>query len=390
MSEIRAPHDDLPGVEPADRDQRAALADVNTASAADVSSASPSPVAGDVSVAGRRELLGGALRTLGPRRISAVYLWIAFVILFGVLEPDIYLSSVTVQLIFSEGAVTCLLALAFLVPLAAGAYDLSIGAVMSASVAIGAWLQLNTSVPPGAGAIVCVGAGALCGWVSGFVVVRLRVNSFIATLGMSQVLLAVVLLVSGNRQLVAEFPDSWSSLALDKVAGIPLADVYLLLVALALWYVLEHTRIGRYLFATGGNAEAARLSGVRTDRMVWGALAASGAIAGLAGVVYGMRVGTFDATVGPGYLFPAIAAVFLGASQLSQRPNVWGTLIAYFALAFGIQGLALSASSAAVWSQPLFQGIALIVAVAMAGLPAARKSGRWRRLRDRAPAGRPL
>jgi len=255
---------------------------------------------------------------------------------------------------------------------------------------IGAWLQLHTAVPPALGAIACVAACTLFGWASGFVVVRLKVNSFIATLGMSQVLLAVVLLVSGNRQLVAGFPDSWSSLALDKVAGIPLVDVYLVVVALVLWYVLEHTRIGRYLFATGGNAEASRLSGVPTDRMVWGALCASGAIAGLAGVIYGMRVGTFDATVGPGYLFPAVAAVFLGASQLSQRPNVWGTLIAYFALAFGIQGLALSSSSAAVWSQPLFQGVALIVAVAITSLPAIRRrtKGRWRRSASRAPAAR--
>jgi ribose transport system permease protein len=139
------------------------------------------------------------------------------------------------------------------------------------------------------------------------------------------------------------------------------------------WYVLEHTRIGRYLFAIGGNAEAARLSGVPTERMVWGSLAASGAMAGIAGVIYGMRVGTFDQTVGPGYLFPAVAAVFLGASQLSQRPNVWGTLIAYFALAFGIQGLTLSASSAAIWSQPLFQGVSLIIAVALASRPVMRK-----------------
>jgi ribose transport system permease protein len=110
--------------------------------------------------------------------------------------------------------------------------------------------------------------------------------------------------------------------------------------------------------------------------MTWGALAASGAIAGIAGVIYNMRVGTFDATVGPGYLFPAVTAVFLGASQLSQRPNVWGTLIAYFALAFGIQGLALVSSSAAVWTQPLFQGVALILAVAMTQLPAVRRRPR--------------
>jgi ribose transport system permease protein len=314
-----------------------------------------------------------AFRALGPRRISAVYLWVGFLILFGLLKPGVYLTSVTIRLIFSEGAVTCLVALAFLVPLVAGAYDLAVGALMSTSVAIGVWIQLHTSLPPTVGALISVAACTLFGAVSGFIVVKLRVNSFIATLGVSQVLLAVVLLISGNQQLVSSYPSSWSNVALNDIAGIPLVVVYLLVIALALWYALEHTRVGRYLFAIGGNAEAARLSGVPTDRLIWGSLATSGAIAGVAGVVYGMRVGTFDASVGPGYLFPAVAAVFLGASQLSQRPNVWGTLIAYFALAFGVQGLALSSASAAVWSQPLFEGVALIIAVAITTVPALRR-----------------
>jgi ribose transport system permease protein len=63
------------------------------------------------------------LRALDPRRISAVYLWIGFVVVFGLLKPNVYLTKVTIQLIFSDGAVTCVLALAFLIPLIAGAYD---------------------------------------------------------------------------------------------------------------------------------------------------------------------------------------------------------------------------------------------------------------------------
>ena len=313
------------------------------------------------------------IRVLSPRRISAVYLWIGFVLIFGLLRPNVFLTKVTVQLIFSGGAVTCVLALAFLIPLIAGAYDLSVGALMSLSVAIGVYLQIHTSIPPALGAVIGVLACAVVGAVSGFVIVRLRVNSFIATLGVSQVLLAAVLLISGNRQLVGTFPSSWSNLGLNTVAGVPLVDVYLVCLALVLWYVLEHTRIGRYLFATGGNAESSRLAGVPTNRLIWGSLVASGAVCGLAGVLYNMRVGEFDSTVGPGYLFPAIAAVFLGASQLSRRPNVWGTLIAYFALAFGIQGLSLISSSAAVWSEPLFQGVALVIAVALTMMPAIRR-----------------
>jgi ribose transport system permease protein len=127
------------------------------------------------------------------------------------------------------------------------------------------------------------------------------------------------------------------------------------------------------MFATGGNPDAARLAGVRTDRVIWGVFIASGLTAGLAGVIFSMTSPLYSSTIGAGYLFPAVAAVFLGASQLSQRPNVWGTLIAYFALAFGIQGLVLAASDAAVWSQPVFQGVSLILAVALASRPAMRR-----------------
>jgi ribose transport system permease protein len=313
------------------------------------------------------------LSQLSIRRISAVYLWVGFLILFGILAPDTFLTETTFLVVFGEGVITCLLALAFLIPLTAGIYDLSIGGVMALSLALSVYLSIHTGLPPELAALVAVAACSLVGFVSGFIVVRLKVNSFIGTLGVSQVLLAICLLISGNKQIVGEFPESWSQLGNGKILGIPNVDFYLLGIALVLWYVLEFTRVGRYIFATGGNPEAARLSGVKTDRLIWGTLVASATVAGLAGVVYSMRAGIFTATTGPGYLFPAVAAVFLGASQLSQRPNVWGTLIAYFALAFGVQGLLLAVSSAAVWSQPLFQGVALIVAVALAARPVSKK-----------------
>ena len=91
---------------------------------------------------------------------------------------------------------------------------------------------------------------------------------------------------------------------------------YLLILAIVVWYAFEHTPIGRYMFATGGNPDAARLAGVRTDRLVWASLVASTVIAGFAGLIYSWKVGTYSESIGPGYLFPAIAAVFFGASQL--------------------------------------------------------------------------
>jgi ribose transport system permease protein len=133
-----------------------------------------------------------------------------------------------------------------------------------------------------------------------------------------------------------------------------------------LWYVLEHTPVGRFLFASGGNTEAARLSGVRTDRLIWGSLVASAVVAGIAGLIFSVKVGNFSSSIGPGYLFPAIAAVFFGASQFSRRPNVWGTLLALYSLQFGVKGLQLTFQGGTYWIQPLFEGLTLIVAVALA------------------------
>jgi ribose transport system permease protein len=333
------------------------------------------PAAAPEPGAPRRTRLSAAwfLNKLAPRRISAIYLLGLFILIFGLLEPDTFLTDVTFSLIFRSGVVTCILALAFLVPLTAGVYDLSIGAVMSLSLGLVIYLSLHSGLPTPVTALIAIGAAAICGAVSGFIVVKLHVNSFIATLGVSQVLAGAVLLLSNNTQLIGDLPDYWSSFGTNDFLGVPQVVFVLLLLALVMWYVLEFTPIGRYLLATGGNPEASRLAGVATDRVLWCVFIASGAISGIAGVVFSMQSGLYSSSIGPGYLFPAVAAVFLGASQLSQRPNVWGTLIAYFALAFGIQGLALSTAQASVWSQPVFQGVSLIIAVAVASRPVVRK-----------------
>ena len=92
----------------------------------------------------------------------------------------------------------------------------------------------------------------------------------------------------------------------------------------------------------------------------------SATIAGITGVILSVKIGFFSTATGPGYLFPAIAAVFFGASQLSRRPNVWGTLLALYALALGIKGLQLVVGSGSFWVEPLFQGTTLIIAVSLA------------------------
>jgi ribose transport system permease protein len=331
------------------------------------------------------------IRLPSVSRFSAVYLWAAFLILFGATQFHLFLTVSTFQVVFSQGAVTAVLALAFLVPLSTDTYDLSIGEMMSLTIVAINWLTLHTSWPIGVIAVVTVAGCALVGAVSGFVVVKLRVNSLIATLGMSEVLSACQLYISQNHQVAGQFSSLFVTIGNGTALGVPYMDLYLIVIAVALWFVLEQTPVGRRMFAVGGNREAARLAGIPADRIIWGSLIASAAVASLAGVMYTAQVGAYTADIGQGYLFPALAAVFFGASQLSQRPNVWGTLIAFFALAFGVQGLTLQFGAGTFWASPLFQGVALIGAVGIAssrGAIGAGGDGRAirRLLRSRAQA----
>lgn len=312
----------------------------------------------------------------GLTSLSAIYLWAAFLIIFGITKFHLFLTVSTFQLVFSQGAVTAVLALAFLVPLTTDTYDLAIGEVMSLTIVLLNWSSIHTGLPFGVEALGVVVFCGLIGAVSGYVVVKLKVNSLIATLGMSEVLNAFQLYVSQNHQVAANFSSTVTNLGNGKVLGIPYLDLYLVAIAAVLWFVLEQTPLGRRMFAVGGNRDAARLAGIRSDRIVWGSLIASGVIASLAGVMYTAQVGAYTSDIGQGYLFPALAAVFFGASQLSQRPNVWGTLIAFFALAFGIQGLTLQFGAGTFWVSPLFQGAALILAVAVASTRGSIGAGR--------------
>jgi ribose transport system permease protein len=306
------------------------------------------------------------LRLPGLQTASAVYLLIFIFVLFGLWVPDTFLTSTTFKLVLGDQVVIGMLALALLVPLTAGVFDLSVGAMLAFSLVIVAWLETNTSLN---GILCCIIAVIACGavgFISGFLLVRYRIDSFIATLGMSQVLTAATLYISDNQQMTGFLSPTFLKVGRGDLFGIPYVFYYLMGLAVVMWYVLEWTPLGRRLFASGANPEAARLTGVSTDRLVWGSLVASGMIAGVAGVIYGAKVGNFSNSLGPPLLFPAFAAVFFGATQFKPRPNVWGTIIAVYTLAFGVKGLQLAFENGVFWITPLFNGVALIVAVVLA------------------------
>jgi ribose transport system permease protein len=304
-------------------------------------------------------------RGLGLDRFSGLYLGALFVLVFGLWKPDLFLTMATLHSVASSQAIVALLGLAVLVPLAAGAYDLSVGAVANLATILVASLQTTHHWgmwPSIAMTLVC---SAAIGVVTGFIVVVLKVNSFIATLAAATILSAVQSIVSAQTQPLPPVSTAWTELAQRQVLGFQIVFVYLIVIALVLWWLLALTPVGRYMHATGGNTEAARLTGVRTGKWTWIALVISATVSGVAGVLYCSIAGP-SLTYGPGLLLPAFAAVFLGSTQFRPgRFNVWGTVLAVYVLAIGVKGLSFVTS--VQWLSDMFNGVALAAAVAFAG-----------------------
>jgi ribose transport system permease protein len=301
---------------------------------------------------------------LGFDRFSGLYLWALFILVFGVWSPHIFLTISTLHSVGSEQAISGMLALAVLMPLAGGQFDLSVGANANVVGIIAIVVQDDLHWNVAEAVLLGVAAGFAIGAVNGFLIVKLGVSSFIATLGMGSILAAVQVIVTSSEQPPPVTSSAWSELSQFQVGGFQGVVLYFLILAIIVWWLLDQTPVGRYIYAIGGNSDAARLSGVHVDRWTWLTLILSGGVAGFGGILYTSLTGpslSFGATL----LLPAFAAAFLGSTQLQPgRVNVWGTVIAIYVLATGVEGLRLV--SGQQWLDDMFNGVALIVAVAVA------------------------
>jgi ribose transport system permease protein len=301
---------------------------------------------------------------LGPQYISGVYLWLLFILIFGIWTPSLFLTTATLHSVASSQAIAAMLALALLIPLTAGLYDLSVGAVINFSTILVVEMQTKYHHGMWFSMIVAILACGAIGALSGFIVVKLKVNSFVVTLGVATITSAFQLMVSDQSQPLPPLNNAWNNLTQQTIGGFQIVVLYLLVLGFIVWWVLDHTPVGRYLYAIGGSPEAARLSGVAVGRWSWLSLIASATIAGIAGVFYASLSGP-SLTYGQDLLLPAFAAVFLGSTQFTPgRANVWGTLLAVYVLATGVQGLQFV--TGVLWLNSMFNGVALIAAVSFA------------------------
>jgi ribose transport system permease protein len=279
---------------------------------------------------------------LGFDKYSGLYVWAVLIIIFSLWIPDLFLQVSTLKQVLIFQAIAAIVALGLIIPVAAG------GALL---------------------------IGIIVGLANAFVVVKLKVDSFIGTLGMSSILIAVAYMITDSSQIVlsTEGYAPFFEFAREEILGLPRSVYYAAAIAALFWWILEYTPGGRYLYAVGGNPVASRLAGVRVGRIITLSFVASAVTSAFAGIVYLSTIGTATPDSGSGYLLPAFSAVFLGATQIRPgRVNVLGTLVAIFLLATGVTGLQLAGAPSYVTE--LFNGAALIIAVALAARTARRRA----------------
>jgi ribose transport system permease protein len=321
----------------------------------------------------------GVERTRSPlllegigQRFGLLIAWGIIVLIFSILRPDEFATSANFQTIFSSQAVLVILAIASIAPLIAGELDLSFAGVFGLSIVIVGTLNVDEGWPIGIAILVALLVGVAVGVVNAVVVVVVGVDSIVGTLGMGTLLGGIALGL--NPIPIAGVSADLVDVVRHRFLGLQVSFYIALALCVLVWFIFEHTPTGRRLYFVGAGRSVARLSGIRVDRMRAGAFVTTAFLSAFAGIMFSGLVGASDSTIGPTFLLPALAAVFLGATAITPgRFNVWGTFIAVYFLVCGITGLELVGLSG--WIVQVFYGGSLVVAVVMSRLLGMRLSG---------------
>ena len=232
------------------------------------------------------------------------------------------------QLMLAGQAVTAVIAIAALIPLLAEQWDLSIGAITGMTAVFTA-SAMSSGTNWVVAVLIGVGLAVVIGVANGLLITRLGVNDVITTLGMSVVIAGIVNQKTGGIAVVSNLPGSVTAFGSGTFLGVPKLVYLTAAIAVVVWYFLDHSPFGRYMYALGSSPEAARLVGLRVRVLIFVAFVASALLCSLAGLMQISRSGGASPLVGPSFTLPALAAAFLSAAAIKPgRYNVWGTIVA--------------------------------------------------------------
>lgn len=294
---------------------------------------------------------------------------IALFVILSIASPN-FLTSTNLSSVVRQTAVINIMALGMTVVIIAGGIDLSVGSILALAGLLGTMTMEKQGIPWGMA--VGVLAGTLCGFANGLLTTSLNINPFIVTLGTMGIFRGLALIISKGLP-VHEIPPSFSYLGEGTLLHVPFVLWILLLCALVVHVLLEHTRLGRYAFSIGSNPEAAHYAGVPVNFHITAVYAIAGLLTGLAGMIEASRLMTGQPTGGQGYELTAIAAVVIGGGSLrGGEGSVLGTLVGAFIMGLLANGSDLLGTNP-YWQQVII-GSVIILAVSFDELRKRRMS----------------
>jgi ribose transport system permease protein len=306
-----------------------------------------------------------AMRVLGT--YGTIIVLLTMLVVFSALKPGTFATVTNFRNIINDMSIATIVAAGLTIPLVAGDFDLSIGYVASFAGILVVGLLSNSQLAIPLAILIAVGFGTLVGIVNGIIVSKIGVNAFIATLGTGTVVVGLNYAYAGGIPLQLTHSREYTGIALGRIAGVPHLIIIMVVVLLVLWVILNRTVQGQHIKAIGVSPESARRAGIPIDRPRIVAFAIASTCAAIGGVLMASNLGSGQVTAGDGFMLTSFSAAFLGSAALREGQfHILGTLIGVLTVAVGNNGLAMI--GAPIFTQFLFTGSLLVVAVALGGI----------------------
>ena len=299
-------------------------------------------------------------------RQYGLFLVFGFICLIISLITPQFLTVSNWTIIVTQVSINALLAFGVTFVIITGGIDLSLGSIVAVTGVTSAMLAHPDSYPVLIPISIGLLAGLLMGAFNGFIITKSKIAPFIVTLGTMTIGRGLALILSDGRP-VSNLSDSFNYLGSGTVLGIPVLILIFILVFAVCSIILSKTILGRYIYAVGGNEQAARASGINIERVKLSVYSISGLLAGLAGILLASRITTGQPNAGAGFELDAIAAVVIGGTSTSGgKGNMAGTLIGV--LLIGVINNGLDLLNVTSYYQQVVMGIIIIGAVVLDSL----------------------
>lgn len=287
---------------------------------------------------------------------------------FSTMAPSTFFTISNFLNILNQGSLLAIIAAGLTAVVIVGEFDMSIGYIASFAGVLVTGLMVNQHMPVSAAITTVVLVSLGIGFLNGVIVTKAKVSSVISTIGIGGIVVGLNYAYSNGAPIATGVPDTFLNLTLTKLLGlIPANIVYMLVILLILWVMLNRTELGQRIQAVGGNPKAAKLSGIYVDMIKIISFMISAVCAGITGILLASLIGSGTTGAGDSYLINAFAAVFLGSATLRDGEfHIMGTFIGVLIIGIGFNGLAIF--GVPTFFQYIFQGVILVGAVALSSV----------------------